>query len=463
MQSEQTDFHKKLLQVLESQDGLVLNEELAEARAADIAESFELLDDERRSQILFSLPPRVAAEVVVLLDEAVRGEIVDDMDARSISELVSELPPDDAADVLGELEDEEVSEVLGHLEGAESKNLEKLLAYEDSTAGSIMTTNVIAVPASATVGDAIEQIRAATWDEELHEVYVVDTVGKLIGYVSLRLFVVHAPSTKIADICETDVVSVEATDDQEAVIQIIRKYDVLEAAVVDKQGRLLGRITHDDLMDVAEEEAEEDLLRMAGTDAAEFETTSVIHAARIRLTWLLPCMLGSFVSASVLLSTQQKFPDPVTAMALLAFAPMIGAMGGNSGIQISTVIIRGFATGELASSKLLRALAREGRIALLMAPVCGLTAWLLATISQPVLHDLGLFKGTLANPHKFAMSVGTAMVLAILIAAFLGIALPFLFKRIGVDPAIASGPLVTTLNDVVSVSTYMLFALMLMG
>ncbi len=458
MHPDRENLHERLVEALESAEEEVLVSTLKEARAADIAESLELLGDEERSRILFALPSRTAAEVVVMLDEAVRGDVVDDLDTDSLTEMVSELPPDDAADVLGELSDEEVGEILDHMGPEQSDKIEELLVYDEETAGGIMTPDVVAVPAAATVRDAVTYVREATPEEELHEIYIVAADRKLIGTVPLRRLVSNSPSTKLEDICDRDVVSVYAQDDQETVVQIIRKYDVMSAAVVDENDRLIGRITHDDLLDVAEEEAAEDLFRMAGTDAAEFETSSVFHAARIRLTWLLPCLVGMLITASVLAVSKAQFNVALFA-ALALFVPMIGAMGGNSGIQISTVIVCGFATGELASTKFTRALVREGRIAVLMSLVCGFAAWALVTISFPLFQSLAPEAAQISNQRQLAAAVGLAMMAAILVAGFLGIALPFTFRRLGVDPAIASGPLVTTTNDVISVAIYMTLAM----
>ncbi len=455
MQPEQADFHAQLIAGLKVQDDAHLADMLDQVPAADIAESFELLQDEDRSRILFSVKPHTAAEIVVLLDEAVRGEVVDEMDTESLTEIVSELEPDDAADVLGELPEQEADEILSELDEEESRKIEELLEYDQSTAGGIMTPDVVAVPSSATVADAVEFVRDATPDEELHEIYIVDENRKLIGTVPLRHLVVNPPTTKLLDIVDSDTVIVNANDDQEAVVQIIRKYDASEAAVVDDENHLLGRITHDDLLDVADEEAEEDLLRMAGTDAAELDTSSVFQAARIRLTWLLPCMFGMLLTATVLLLSENNFNPKIFAI-LAAFAPMLGAMGGNAGIQISTIIIRGFATGDIGSAKLGRALMREGSIALAMAPVCGLLAWGIVSVAVPILVTSDILPAS--DAAAIARAVGLAMPLAIMGAGMLGILLPFMFRRLGVDPAIASGPLVTTTNDIVSVSIYMLTA-----
>ena len=460
MKPETETFHERLLAALETEGDEGLIRELSEAHAADIAESFDLLDDEDRSRVLFALPPHVAAEVVITLDEAVRGDVVDDLDTESLTEIVSELTPDDAADMLDELSAEERAQILEHMPDEISDQLEELLEYDDETAGGIMTPDVVAVPASATVADAGEYVRAATLEEELNEIFIVDADNKLVGTVPLRRLVTSTPTTRLADICDREPVTVFAEDDQETVVQIIRKYDVMEAAVVDQDNRLLGRITHDDLLDVAEEEAAEDLLRMAGTDAAELESSSVVRAAGIRLTWLLPCMFGMLLTAAVLNLSKPRFPVALFA-ALALFVPMIAATGGNAGIQITTVIVRGFATGELASTKLLRALLREGRIALALAPVCGFLAWGAVRMFFPAFSETDTQAAGLQDHVRVAAAVGIAMTVAILGAASLGIALPFSFRRFGLDPAVASGPLVTTINDVVSVTIYMIVAMLI--
>lgn len=458
--SDQATFHDELRATLDGGDEQALVAVMKDARPADIAESFEVLSDEERSRVFFALSSHIAAEVVVTVDEAVRGEVVEDLDTESLSEIVAELAPDDAADVLSELDREEIGQILEHIKPEQSNRIEELLEYEEDTAGGIMTPDVVAVPASKTVGDAVEYVREASQEEELHEIYIVDDERKLIGTVPLRRLVTSSSSRKLEAICDSDPVTVRVTDDQETVVQIIRKYDVLSAAVVDANGVLLGRITNDDLLDVAEEEAAEDLYRMAGTDAAEFETSSVLHAAWVRLKWLLPCMLGTLGTAGVLLVSRQQF-DPLLFAALVSFVPMIGAMGGNAGIQISTVIVRGFAAGDLAATQVLRTLNREGRIAVAMAPVCGVTAWALATFGLAALQTFGLEVSAADHTPRIALAIGIAMTSAILLAAMLGIFLPFAFRRLGIDPAIASGPLVTTTNDVVSVTIYMVLAIVI--
>ena len=460
MKPENETLHDGLVAALEADDDQSLVKELSEARAPDIAESFDLLDEEERSRILFALPPHTAAEVVIMLGDAVRGDIVDELDTESLTEIVAALPPDDAADVLGELPEEEIDEILEQMPDEVSDKIEELMGYDESTAGGIMTPDVVAVPASATVADTVEHIREATLAEDLNEIFIVDTEQKLVGTVPLRRLVTNPPGTRLTEICDRDPVTVYVDDDQETAVQIIRKYDVSEAAVVDREDRLLGRVTHDDLLDVADEEAEEDLLRLAGTDAAELDTTSVFSAARIRLMWLLPCMVGMMATATVMRISEPKFNIAVFA-ALAMFVPLIAATGGNAGVQITTVIVRGFATGERASGKLMRVLSREGRIAVALAPICGLLAWGLVTLFFPMFSRILSDAGQVHDPARVALAVGIAMTATILVAALLGIALPFSIRRLGADPALASGPLVTTMNDVVSVALYMTLAMAL--
>jgi magnesium transporter len=454
-------LHERVEAALESKNDSLLAELLTGPRPADIAEVFDLLDDEDRSHILIDiLPPIIAAEVVIQLDDAVRGDVVDDLAPQAVADLAAEMEPDDAADMLSEMTDKETEEVLDIMPDAKSDKIEELLGYPEESAGGIMTTNVVKVPASATVRDATRHVREASLAEDLHEIYIVDEQDRLMGSVPLRRLVTNPKERRLQEICDPDPVFVYAHEDQEAVLQIIRKYDVAEAAVVDERDRLIGIITHDDLLDVAEEEAEEDMLRMAGTDPAERDTSSALRAARIRLTWLLPCMVGMLLTAAVIIVFEPRFELAVFG-ALVPFVPMIGAMGGNTGVQTSTVVVRGFATGELAGTKLGRALYREGRIALLMAPVCGLLAWAMVQISLPLLRSFEGLDTTHIDPIRVALAVGFAMCAAILVAAFLGIALPFTFRKLNVDPAIASGPIVTTTNDVVSVSIYLSIGMMI--
>jgi len=458
------DQTQELLQrveaLLESPAEEPLAEALASARSEDLAEVLELLDDEQRSRLLFTMPPRLAAEVISRLDEADMGEVLEDLPAERLTELVRELPPDDAADLIADLPPERLDEVLERVPDEHSAKIEGLLEYDEESAGGIMTPDLIALTGDTTVGDSVNHVRRASPHDDLNQIYVIDRRMKLIGTVPLRRLVIAPKDTRLADLCVPDPICVHADEDQEQAVRLFRKYDLPAVPVVDADGRLVGRITADDIMDVAEEEAAEDLYRMAGTDPSEMETASSLRAALIRLSWLLPCMAGMTISATVIALSRREF-DASSYGALLAFVPMIGAMSGNSGIQISTVIVRGLATGDLAGSRVGLALRREGVISIIMAPVCGLTAALICRLGLPLIESVAQVSGPVPVP-AVARAVGIGMTIAILIAGLLGIFLPFLFRRIGVDPAIASGPIVTTANDILSVATYLTLSTLLL-
>lgn len=434
---------------------------IEDARAADIAEVMDLLDDAQRSQVIYALPPRITAEVIVLLDEAVRGEVVEDLNERQLTEIVSELPLDDAADVVAELREDQVGEVLELIPQVQSVQISELLAYNETSAGGIMNPQLLSLPPYAKVSEAVQRVREFAVDEDIHYVYVVDDEKKLLGLVALQRLVINGPDIKLRTIHDDDPVTVNVTDDQEDVLHVFRKYDIPAVAVVDEQGCLRGRITYDDVMDVAAEEAAEDLFRMAGTDAAELETRSVFRAAGVRMSWLIPCMIGTSMIAAVLAAYDESSLSATQLAALVMFVPMIAATGGNAGIQSAAIVLRGLATGELASSKLRWVFLREAKIAVVVAT---LSAVFTGAMSGTVLHTLKWMDFEAAAPAdvlpmKMATGIGLGVLCAILMATALGITLPFVFRRFGVDPAIASGPLITTINDIFSAAVYLGIAL----
>lgn len=447
---------------LRSDEPAALSSVLADIRAADLAEIYETLGDDERSKLIFALPPEMVAEVVVLLDEAERGEVVDEMAPEELSEIVAQMEPDDAADVLGELTEEQREGILDTIADEHADKIEELLGYPEDTAGGIMTKDLVALHSSATVREAVREIRTNFPNEDLHYVYVVDESEKLVGIIPLRRLVLSDGLVRLGDICERDPVTIPVAADQEEVVHVFSKYDLAAIPVVDTDDRLLGRITHDDVMDVAEEEADEDIYRMAGLDVAEFERASIVRAAGLRLSWLVPCLLCTSLTAGVMSFAKRWFDLDNVYDALIIFVPMIGAIGGNCGIQISTVIVRGLATGELASSRIRTAFVRESRIALIMAPACGVAAWAVARFIVPAIERAEQTEPAAGVVHRVAAAVGTGMTAAILVAAALGIVLPFLFRTVKVDPAIASGPIVTTVNDIISVTIFLSLAAWIM-
>lgn len=461
MPDEQEQLVQQILDLLEAGNVSKLGRLLNEQRASDTAEVVEFLDNEQRRSIFDVLEKAVSAEVLEKVDEATRAELFELLKDDEIKELISELDPDDAADLLAELSDEKRQELLKSISPAESARIEKLMSYSEDSAGGIMDPVLISVREDATVAEAISKIRAAEIDEDFYSVFVVDRSGKFLGDVRIRFLLTSPEDITIIDLIDPDAIYVTASADQEEVRNIFSKNDLIAVPVLDRHHKLIGRITADRVIEVAEEEAAEDLYTMAGTDPDELDDVSVLHAARIRMTWLLPCLLGTGITAIVGIFFRDVFFEAnqlyIWTVAFV-FAPMVAAISGNAGLQTSTIVVSGLATGHLAALKLSQVFTREVRIALIVALACGLIAGLVCTI---VLHFRAM--EVALRPIYIVSALGVAMFFAIMVATTLGLFLPFLFRRIGIDPAISSGPLVTTANDSISVAIYMTLTLLLVA
>jgi magnesium transporter len=447
--------------LLEDPDKAQLQQLLVDRRTSDIAEIVELLDDEQRRIIFDVLEKPTAAEVLEKVDEATRGAIFDLLTAGEIKTIISELDPDDAADLIAEFHEAKRDKLLKSLEPADSLLIKKLMSYSEDSAGGIMDPVLISVSEDATVAEAVNKIRAAEIDEDFYSVFVVDTQGKFLGDVRIRFLLTRPENTRISDLIEHDTIYVVAEDDQERVRNVFRDNDLIVVPVLDKGRKLIGRITADRVIEVADEEAAEDIYAMAGTDPAELEKESILWAAGVRMTWLFPCLFGTGITALVLILFDRKFAFEDMAFvytAAVAFAPMIAAISGNAGLQTSAIVVSGLATGHLADLKLSQVFTREVRIALLVALACGFVS---GSVCALLLHFRTL--EITVQPLHIVFALSTAMFLAIVVATTLGLSLPFVFRRIGIDPAISSGPLVTTANDSISVAIYMTLTLLLVG
>jgi magnesium transporter len=414
---------------------------LAGVHPADVADALERanLDREVLGQVLSELDPDVAADVVIGLDENTVGDLLEVLEPPEIAEITTELDSDDAADVVGLLDKNKKQEVLAKLEEDDRKAVEELLKYTDESAGGIMASELVFVNSDALVDDAIGFIRASADElEDVHNVYVVERDGRLIGVLSLRELMLAKPGTRVTEVMEPDVVSVSTEMDQEDVARVFRKYDLVTVPVVDPDGRLVGRITVDDIMDVMHEEAEEDISIMAGTRDDELHEDSVLKVSWIRLPWLVIGALGGLASASVM-SLYSFSLEKVLALAF--FIPVITAMGGNVGLQTSTIIVRGMRSDGAIEDAAGARLVREWRIAVTNAVILGTSVFLVV--------------GIWLKDWRLAFVVGGALLTVILVAATLGTVMPFLLRRMGVDPAVAQGPFVTTLNDILGILVYL--------
>ena len=428
---------------------------LADQWESDVAEIVESVDNDSRRMIFNALDKTVAAEVLGKVNEATRDELFDLLEDSEIRTIFTELDHDDAADLIAELPEHEARQVLDSLDHQDSVQIQHLLRYSEDSAGGIMDPVLISVPENATVAEAIEKIRAAEIDEDFYTVYVVDAQDKYVGDVRLRLLLTKPANTRIADLVDRDCLYVTTEMDQEEVRNVFTRHELIVIPVLDKNHHLAGRITADRVLEVAEEEAVEDLYTMAGTTPDELDSFSAFNAARIRMTWILPCMFGTAITA--LVQTYFKTHDLLIFATASVFSPMVSAISGNTGLQTSAIVVSGLATGHLAALRFGQVLSREIRIALVVALSC-------AVLSGVLCVAFGHFNSTdeaVITISHLAFALATAMFSAIMVSTTLGLALPFLFKRAGIDPAISSGPLVTTANDSISVAIYLSLAIAL--
>jgi magnesium transporter len=456
MVDEQRQLLERIERLLDSKDVAALRDLLAGRRSSDIAEVVELVDNEQRRDIFHAMDEPIAAEVLEKVDEATRAELCELLEQDELSSLIRQLDPDDAVDILSELPEEERTAILDRIPAGESAEIRQLMRYSEDSAGGIMDPHVISVREDATVAEAVNKIRSAEIDEDFFSVYVVNKARRFLGDVRIRFLLTRPEGAKIADLIDSDTIYVNVDTDQEEVRNTFSKNDLIVVPVLDRSHKLVGRITADRVIEVAEEEAAEDLYTMAGTDPDELDTASVFRAARVRMTWLLPCLIGTGVTALVLIFFHNKFSVKVYTAAFV-FVPMIAAISGNAGLQTSAIVVSGLATGHLVALRLGQVFAREVRIALLVALSCSM----LGGIACAILTHSGHTENNAVEPVRLVFAVGVAMFSAIMVATTLGLFLPFLFRRIGIDPAISSGPLVTTANDSISVTIYMTLTLLL--
>jgi magnesium transporter len=406
-------------------------------RPEDIAGWLELLATDDRQKILSALDHESAGTVLTDTTASIRAELVEEIAPERLARIAEALPADEAADLIGELEMAETEKVLHHISTEDEEVIRHLLAYPEDTAGGIMNPDVVALQPGETVDDAIRYLRSVAEGTPISAVYVVDEDRRLLGFVRLRRMVTARPAALLGDIMSTDVISVPVDTDQEEVADIVDKYDFLAIPVVDANGHLMGVVTVDDILGVIEDEATEDIYKMAGSSIEEEESESILHVARYRLPWLLVCLAGTQLSSMVLLlaSKEVRLYDQMSV-----FTAAIMAMAGNTSLQSSTTTVRRLALDTLPRSRFLRHISREVLVALLMGIVCGALASALAV----VFHH---------NP-LIGLALGPAMAIGMSAASLLGAAMPMVLDIASVDPAVASGPLVSTINDSLALAVY---------
>ena len=464
MSNEKKIIIKKILALLENENKQSLRELLSTQRSSDISEIVEFVTVENRVTLMQLLEKTIAAEVLEKVDEATRSSLFDLLEDDDLKDIISELDPDDAADILGELPEEESEEFLAEMEPEESAQIKDLMSYSEDSAGGIMDPVLVTVTENATVSEAITEIRSQEIDEDFFAIYITNQNGVFLGDARIRSLLISSPEDYMGSITNPDTIYVSVDADQEEVRNLFSKNDLMVAPVLDNKHKLVGRITADRIIEVAEEEAAEDIYVMAGTDADELDKTSIVHAARIRMTWLLPCLLGTAITAFVMILFKNIFTQndayPIYGL-VIAFVPMIAAISGNAGLQTSAIVVCGLATGHLAAGRMKQVFMREARVALLVAVCCGIIGGLICALLQKFTSAEALIID-LALLIRVASAFTIAMFSSIMVATSLGLLLPFFFRKIGIDPAISSGPLVTTANDSISVTIYLSLAFALL-
>lgn len=416
-----------------------LSKVLAKSHPADIAHLFRYLEP-KDQRILFNLleDAEMAAYVLSEIDHAAGAELLEQMEKERITEVLQEMPYDDAVDILRNMPEELAEEILGTMEEEHSEEIEELLQYGEETAGGIMSTDFFSLEENLTAEEAIAALQKAGDVEMVFYLYVTDEYGHLVGVLSLRQLITVPPNTKLKNIMTRDVISVRTDTDQEEVAQIVAKYNLLAIPVVDAGNLLKGIITVDDVIDVMRQEATEDIYLMAGASEEELLLgDKALQIARLRLPWLVTNLFGGVITGYLMWLFKVTLAEVI---ALVTFVPVITGMGGNVGGQSATIVVRGFATGRIDFSTLRRVVLKELRVGLIMGIACGLTIGVVAFFWH-------------GNPY-LGLVVGLAMMTAITVAATMGVLAPTFFKRMGIDPAIASSPFVQTANDITGILIY---------
>jgi magnesium transporter len=418
---------------------------------ADLAGVFQFLSLSEQ-KAFFNLFDKVEQKAMLFseLEHEILLSLIEAEPAEKVSEILERMPGDDVADFLGKISDAHANALLDLMTKESSEEVEELLSYDPQTAGGIMIVDFIALKKETTAKEAVETLQREYVDIEMpFYLYVVSDYGHLLGVLSLRQLVVVPPATQLKSIMDADVVSVKTNTDQEELAKIVSHYNILAVPVVDENKILVGIVTIDDVIDIIQEEATEDILKMAGLGGSVeyIETQTIFKSIRKRLPWLLASWIGGVIACYVVAHFEQSLNKLVY---LAAFMPIIMGMGGNVGTQTSASIMRGLATGRIDINQIWRIILRELAIGFCLGFVYG------AMLSLFAQFKYGF------EMWKLGMVVGFAMICSMTLAATLASSIPLVFHRYRIDPAVATGPFVTTFTDILSVFFYFKIATLLL-
>jgi len=416
-------------------------------RPADQAEVFSELNEDEQLALLHELPVEESADILEELDEDEAAELVEAMHPNDAIRIVDGMEPDEAADLLGDLPPEQVSEMLAQLE--DSDEVRPLLLHADDSAGGLMTSEFLALRRRTTAAAAIQALRDWKPDREnIYYLFVVDAEQKLRGVISLRDLVIADPDTPLEEIMDPDVIAVQAGIDQEEAARVMTRYDLLALPVIDEDGKLLGVITIDDVVDVLEDEASEDIQRMGGSEPLDraYLNTGILAMTGKRIGWLLMLFLTATLTGSVMRLFQDELQ---TMVALSIFVPLLIGTGGNAGSQTTAIIIRALAVGEIDWHDALKVWWKEERTGLVLGLGMAIAAYIRAITWEP-------------NP-ALALTVATAIIGIVLWATGIGSLLPLVAAKLKIDPTVVSGPVMSTLVDATGLFIYFSIARVMLG
>jgi len=428
--------------LIASADPSELDVALEALHPADIADVLQELPDEERVAVLKRLDTERAAEVLTEIDEHSGQALLQLLTDHEVVSLVEEMPTDDAADFMSTLPPDTTRRVEALLSAEDREQIQDLMRFHEESAGGIMEAEFVAVRETATIDGAIDVVRASADEiENLQKVYVVNEAGQLTGVLKVLDLIVHPRTSSVREHMETQVIAVPVDMDQEEVAAMFGKYDEFALPVVDHDNRLVGRITVDDIIDVIEEEASEDIAHIAGTTEDEIGEPSVFKVSRSRLPWLAAGLVGELFNALLMDRYQITIRTFVT---LVFFVPLIVATAGNTGMQGAIVVVRELALGEIDVLDTARRVLKELTVGLLNGLVLGAFLFAVVTLWQ---HDIGL-----------GLLLWSALMTVMLVAALVGSSIPLILQRWGIDPAISMGPFITMLNDVLGLAIYLALA-----
>ncbi|MGM9522772.1 MAG: magnesium transporter [Oscillospiraceae bacterium] len=424
---------------------------------ADIAILFAALDNDKLPLLFRLLPKELAAETFVEMDSDEQELLIRGFSDAELKEVVDELYVDDAVDIVEEMPANVVKRILQQADPDTRKMINEVLNYPEDSAGSIMTVEYVSLRPDMTAEDAIKRIRRTGVDKEtIYTCYITDNNRKLIGYLTLKSLLLADEDTVVSDIMGTDIISVTTTDDQEEVANTFGKYDLTALPVVDKENRLVGIVTVDDAIDVMEEEATEDIEKMAAITPSDkpYLKMSTFEIWKARIPWLLLLMISATFTGMIISSFESALSKWV---ALTAFIPMLMDSGGNSGSQASVTVIRALSVGDLTFSDIFRVIWKEFRVSILCAVTLSAANFVkIQLVDVMLLHNTGI-------TVTVALVVCLTLAFTVVCAKLVGCTLPLIAKKLGFDPAVMASPFITTIVDALSLLIYFQIANMLLG